>query len=183
MSVNWASQIGSYFKGMDTVMPAGSTMAGIGDACQAAVERTIGRTFEVKDYVENYDGNGRGTLFLRHDPVRSVASVTVSDSALSDIAIEATGQGIVRTSGGAFTSGIQNVTVSYSAGLTDPATDSPPPDLVLAVTYWAAMFFKDRDRIGLSSEVVGLQTTAFTRIIPPSVVAMIASWRRVFLPC
>ena len=194
--MDWSSPIAQYLK-MDAgaASVSGGLFATMGSACQASVERAIGRTFEAKEYTEAYNGNDRGTLFFRHDPVLSVASVTISGAAMTiadpdvpvyptaQIAIEPTAQGIVRADGGLFSLGFSNVIATYTAGLAAVDGGAPPADLAFAVTYWAGMFFRDRDRLGLSSETVGAQVTAYTRALPPSVVQMIRAWRRPLIPC
>jgi hypothetical protein len=195
-SVAWDLQIAQYLKLANPDATTGGILSAIGAGCQGAVERAIGRTFDTKSYSETYDGNDRRILFLRHDPVVSLTTVSIYGSpslsttlptvptyAPAVAMIEPTGQGVLLTDGTVFSAGIQNVRVVYNAGLSDLETDQPPADLVFAVTYWAAMLFRDRDRLGLASETVGAQVTAYTRTLPLGVAAMCAAWRRPVIPC
>lgn len=194
-AIDWSGQLSQYLHMATPDASAAGAFAVIGAGCQAAVERSIGRTFDVKTYTEAYDGNGRRMLFLRHDPVVAITSVSINgEAALSIVdpaapaypakvaAVEPTGQGILLTDGSVFSTGTQNVIVSYRAGLTATEEATPPADLVFAVTYWAGMIFKDRDRLGMSSITTGQQTTAYTRIVPPAILSMISAWRRTLIP-
>lgn len=184
-SIDWNGRITSYLQKTGTV-PAGASeiIATLGAACQSAVERLIGRTFDNVSYTELYDGNDRRTLFLRHDPVVSISAITVDGSPVTTgYVIEPTKQGIMLTDGSAFTFGTQNVGVTYTAGLTSPDTSSPPDGLLFAVTYWAAQFFRGRDRVGESSSSIGGQITQFSQDIPKDVRLMFMSYSRLVIPC
>jgi hypothetical protein len=177
----------------------GALLGALGDGFQAAVEREIGRTFDPVDYFEAYDGNGRSVLYLEHDPIQALASVSVFGSPftiqaspildpanpptypLPQCVVKRGGQALQLTDGSCFDWGVQNVFVGYTAGLS-PKGGTPPQDLVRAVCYWAAMVWKDRDRIGLSSLTTGQQVTAYTRVVPPDVDRLISGWRRAFVP-
>lgn len=196
-SIDWNGRINAYLQRTGTVPAGASDILGtLGAACQSAVERFIGRTFDNKTYTEAYDGNGRRVLFLRHDPVVSITSVTVNGGAPLSIAnelvpaypsnlvaIEPTKQGIILTDGSAFDFGARNVIVSYTAGLTDPVDLTPPEGLLFAVTYWAALFFRRRDRVGESSSTIGAQVTAFANDIPKDIRPMFMSYMRPLIPC
>lgn len=177
----------------------GGLLGALGDGFQAAVEREIGRTFDPVDYFGAYDGNGRSVLYLEHDPVQTLSSVSVFGSTftvqsspvfdpanpptypLPQCVVKRNLQAIQLTDGSCFDWGTQNVFVAYTAGLS-PKGGAPPPDLVRAVCYWAAMVWKDRDRIGFSSQTVGQQVTAYTRTVPPDVDRLISGWRRALIP-
>lgn len=191
-SVDWNAQITQYLKiGAVPDASLGPLLEGLGNACQSAVEHFIGRTFDTKSYTETYDGNNRRTLFLRHDPVVSITSVSVYGSpslsitvpvaptyAASVAMIEPGGQGILLTDGSGFSAGIQNVMVSYTAGLTDPESGAPPADLVFAVAYWASLLFKNRDRVGENSRTVGDQLSTFTTALPKDIQQLVARYQR-----
>lgn len=178
----------------------GSLLSDLGSQCQAAVEREIGRTFDNIQYCEAYDGNDRPILYLRHDPIVSISSVSISGTALTvqasptfnplvppswplpQVIVQGGAPAIRLTDGTTFWGDIQNIIVVYTAGLTDPSTGSPPPDLVRAVVQWAGFLFKQRDRLGWKSQTVGDQMVTFDENIPTDIVAMIARWKRVLIP-
>lgn len=191
-SVDWNAQLAQYIRmGANPDLTAGPLLAALGSACQSAVEQEIGRTLDTKTYTEAYDGNDRRTLFLRHDPVVSLTSVSIYGTALTVAntvptyppaiaTIEPSRQGILLTGENTFTGGTQNVLVTYGAGLSDIDTDQPPADLVFAITYWASLLFKGRDRVGENSRTVGDQLSTFTMTMPPDVRQMVAHYRRVW---
>jgi len=193
-SADWNAAITQYLKlGANPDASLGALLGQLGSACQAAVERSIGRTFDTRSYTETYDGNDRRMLFLRHDPVVSLTSVQIYGSvplnllapstptmAAAVAIIDPTAQAILLTDGSTFLGGNQNVLVTYMAGLSDATTGQPPDDLIFAVTYWAAHLFKLRDRIGWKSQTSGDgQMVSFDQNIPVDVDMMIARWRKV----
>ncbi len=194
-SVDWNAALRQYLK-LDAASDAtlGALLATLGGACQSAVETQIGRTFDVRGYTEYYDGNGKPDLFLNWDPIVTVPSLSVDGQAVTigdplaptyppaACVVMSNKAGLSLTDGSLFFRGFSNVLVTYTAGLADPDLLVPPPELVFAVTYWAGMLFKDRDRLGISSNIVGQQTTTFTRVIPDAVKLMIAGWRRPLKP-
>lgn len=180
-SVDWNVQIVQYLKlGANPDTSLGQLLQGLGDACQSAVEHFIGRTLDTKSYTETYDGNGRRMLFLRHDPVVSLTSVSIYGS--PSLSVAADKQGVLLTDGSSFASGLQNVQVSYTAGLTDVESGAPPADLVFAVAYWASLLFKNRDRVGENSRTVGDQLSTFTMALPPDIKQLVARYQRWAVP-
>jgi hypothetical protein len=198
--MDWTGPLTSYLhlnvkEGADV----GGLLATLGSAVQSAIEREIGRTFDNVAYCEVYDGGGRPVLFLNHDPIVSLASVsdtgsvlTVQPSAMFDPAAPPTwplprcvvngGQALRLTDGSVFSSGTQNIIVVYTAGLTGDGS-GPPAELVQAGVYWAGLLFRERNRLGVSSETIAGQITSFSNVIPPDVDRMISGWRRAILPC
>jgi hypothetical protein len=198
-SVDWNGEISGYLKSIGQPPPggAGPILDALGSACQASVEKKIGRTLALKDYIEVYTGNNKPKLFLRHDPIWTLASVSINGTTqtvqpsfvasptfpLSTIAIDPGQEAIVLTNGDIFdASRPLNVIVAYSAGLAGGGDLTPPDDLVFAITYWASMLFRDRDRIGLGSDMIGGQPVGFDRKVPEHILTMIARRRRAFLP-
>ncbi len=201
-SVDWNAQITQYLNlGVEslptpTTPPSrGTLLAALGSACQSAVERRIGRTFDVQTYTEIRDGNGRNALFLNWDPIVSVTSLTIDGSAvvvgnpqlpptwpLARVIASPTLDALRFTGGGCFSCGIGNVVIGYSAGLANPNVGAPPDELVFAVVYAASMLFRDRDRIGLSTVTVQEQVTSFFRKLPDEVALMLTQWRRPWKP-
>jgi|ERR1017187_1594308 hypothetical protein len=205
-SVDWNAQIQQYLKiGANPDASIGPLLAGLGGACQAAVENAIGRTLDNVTYTEAYDGNGQqsGVMLLRHDPIVSITSASLDGSALTlpasfnpyvptypppqltifgGLPGDLTASGVQLTDGSIFDSGIQNFIITYTAGLSGPTEGSPPPDLVFAIAFWASLLFKDRDRLGEASRTIGDQLSTFTMDIPPDIAQLIFRYERVMLP-
>ena len=182
-SVNWSSACADYLRlGAGAAGTSGALLASIGGAVQGLMERYISRTFDAVTYTaEAYDGNDRQTLYLRHDPVTAVSSLTIGGTAVpsTDYVIHANGAAI-KLLGGVFHAGTANVLVTYTAGLSGP--DGPPPELVQAGVSWVAVIWKDRDRSGISSESAGGQNVTFTREMPPITKIILDKWKRGYVP-
>lgn len=126
-------------------------LTGIASAVRSAIERETCRAFESEAFVEAHDGNGRAVLYLRHDPILTVTSVTLDGDALTVGAstaptyppVQCVWDGDVKrlgcirlTDGSTFTLGSQNVIVTYTAGW-----GTAPDALVRAGVLWAAHLF------------------------------------------
>jgi hypothetical protein len=196
--MEWTDQIAAYLypSGAAPSGVSGDLLQALGDSCQSAIERAIGRTFEQAPYYELYDGDGRPILYLSHDPIQSLVSVTIDGCPMTvqtaipsapptfplpQSIVKQNRSAIVLTDGSVFSAGFQNVGVSYTAGIANVGGDIPG-DLKLAVVYWAAQLFKDRDKLGISSITAGQQVTTFTHNIPTDIGQLINGWRRAFLP-
>lgn len=81
-----------------------------------AVANYIGYDPNVVSYVETVDGKDTPAIYVRGFPLISVTSITVNDAALSSAAYRVTPERIVMKNGDRFPRGLQNVTVTYSAG-------------------------------------------------------------------
>jgi hypothetical protein len=196
--MDWTNQIAQYIfpSGAKPNADVSGLIQALGDACQGAVEREIGRTFDVVPYYDIFDGDGRTVLYLPHDPIQSLTSLTIDGAVftvqsslyspanlptwpLPQCIIKRGNSAIMLTDGSAFSVGIQNVGVGYTAGLADSG-GSVPNDLAFAIVYWAGLLFKDRDKLGIANVNAGQQLTSFTHNIPSDVRSMIAGWRRTF---
>jgi len=168
----------------------GNLLTVLADSVQQAVEAQIGRTLTTRTYYEAYDGNDKPYLYLRHDPVQTIASVTLNNVPLTvqdptadptypaaQVCLTSTRDSLYRADGWMFYGGYKNILVQYDAGLTG-ADGEPPSALQMAVVYWAAALFRDRDRIGLSSQTMTGQMTGFTREVPDFVHQLIWPFKR-----
>lgn len=135
-------------------------------AASAFIEVWIGRTLALTTYTaESYDGPGGARLALRHYPVVSVSALTI-DGVTIPQATSPTANGWIRSSSGAglvlrgysFTSGIENVAVTYSAGFT-----STPVDIAQACKELVGLRYKERDRIGFVSKAISGEVVTFTQ--------------------
>jgi hypothetical protein len=73
-----------------------------------------------------------------------------------------------------FTRGQQNVVLVYTAGY-----EATPADIEQAVLEIVALKFKERERIGVSSETLAGQTISFFRNVSSDTMSVIDSYRRV----
>lgn len=189
-SIDWQGAISEYLKLDNAAMArVGPLLATIGDSVQRNMEAWLARTVDVRSYDEWYSGNGKGCLYLRNDPIRSVSSVALDGTALTiatsdptgkDVFVHPNGAALCRMSGLVWDTGTMNARVVYTAGLTE--NGEAPPAVVMAGVLWASHIFKDRDRIGMTSVAVGTQTTAFDHKMPPAVRELLRPFRRVVLP-
>lgn len=144
------------------------------------VEQWCGRAFLSAAYDEAYDGNGRQVLLLNATPVTAVAALTVDGRAIAPQG--AWGQAGYSFSGTAvmlcgytFGRGRGNVQVAYTAGYA-----TVPASVEQAVIDLVAMRYRELDRIGMASQAVGGETTAYViRDMPPQVATALATWQRV----
>jgi len=158
-------------------------LTAIASAVRSEIERETGRTFESAAYTEAYDGNGRAVLYLRHDPILTVTSITLDGSALTVGAgtspvyppVQCVWDGDVKrigcirlTDGSAFSYGIQNVIVTYTAGW-----GTAPDSLVRAGVMWSShIFTAGRFPSQQNANVVALGER------PKTITAMIAPFRK-----
>lgn len=133
----------------------------------AFIETYCNRTFAQAPYTETRNGGCGQKMFLLNGPVVSVASVSVDGQAVP-VAPDAVSYGFVwdnmtvyiRPGQGSyggpmeFTKGIQNVTVTYTAGFA-----AIPLDVAQACIELVALKFAKRQRIDKSSETIGGQQT------------------------
>ena len=124
----------------------------------AWVERYCDRTFAKATYIEQYDGDGSDTLVVRQWPLMSVASLfddplrvfgAATQIAATDFVLYKN-TGIIRLDGLAFSTGIQNVKVTYDAGYTDT-----PDDVQQAVVELVADRFRNKENQGIRSLAIG----------------------------
>lgn len=126
-------------------------------------ERETRRTFAKQTVNEVRGGNGTDTLYLRREPVVSVASVKMDGEVLPK-QIAATDDGWrfaddrIYQRGRLFRRGAV-IEVEYVAGY-----ETVPADVAQAVTVYAALQFREKDRLGQAMIVAGGQTveTRFT---------------------
>lgn len=130
----------------------------------AGIESYCNRTFASQSYTERRNGGCGSKLYLMNGPVTAVASLTVNGQAVSAAPDDVSGGYVFDSSvlyirpGGSgpqeFYKGVQNVTVTYTAGFT-----TIPLDVVHAAIAWVASLFAKRNRVDKKSETLGPQQT------------------------
>ena len=117
-------------------------------------------------------------------PVSAVASVTVDNRLIParprpgapGWVLDPDGQQIL-LSGYEFCRGVQNVEVVYTAGYANQ--EALPMDLQMAVWKLVGWFFKDKSRLGKTSESLGGKATAgYAHGFPPDVQMVIDHYQR-----
>jgi len=147
----------------------------------AFMEQRTGRRFLEDEYREVRDGHGGRRLLFAHYPVTEVSSVKVDGAAILpaagalDAGYRFT-ERMVTLTGYAFSRGLGNVELSYTAGY-----EAVPGDLAQACIELCALRYKDRERIGQVSKALGDgQTVAFSqKEMPDFVRAVLNNYRKV----
>jgi hypothetical protein len=147
-------------------------------------------------YSETRNGDGSRVFFPKNKPITSVQSVVIDRVTIPDGSAAADGAGwylieqsrielvgyffTARVLPGCFpysqsvSTGVANVTVSYTAGYA-----SVPEDVAQAVNEMVAIKLKGRDRIGLLSQSVGGETVSYQVLSrPTSIDDTIARYKR-----
>jgi hypothetical protein len=138
------------------------------------------RSFERQSYTEIRDGNGQRRLSPLQAPVQSVQGVTIDGTAIPAVTTANTSgfflaNRTVFLQGYSFTRGVANVVLTYTAGWL-----VAPDDVQQAVIELAAMRYRERDRIGMSSVHAANETTSFSlRDMPAQVATLLAQYKRV----
>ncbi len=146
----------------------------------ALFESLTGRAFTPTSYTESYDGKGSPYLALNQTPVSSVLSVTLDGQPMQPAAFQVPGytlrqDALVLTGGLVFTRDLQNVSVSYIAGL-----NTIPNDIQMAVLELAAFLYRERGHLGESSKgMAGASTAYITAALPDRVGTVVNNWKRV----
>jgi hypothetical protein len=126
--------------------------------------------------------NGRGTYAMQTDgyPITAVSSVTI-DGVSVPAATSATasgyvaGTGLIYLRGYTFSRGVQNVVLSYTAGLT-----AVPGDLAQACVEIVATKYNRRRDLHVSGKTLGGETISYTMAdIPASAKLALANYQRV----
>jgi hypothetical protein len=142
-------------------------------------------------YTDNRNGNGKSVLTLLNAPIQTVSSVIVDGVAVDPLPAPAVGvyapstpaytfdESKVQLTGATFRRGVGNVSVAYTAGFF--AAGSPDPQIEQACIDLVALKYKQKDRIGMTSQVLqGIGTVSFlVRDLPADLVAVLDTYRRV----
>jgi hypothetical protein len=127
----------------------------------ALLQSTLNRVFAQATYTELRSGRGTVGMMTHDYPLLSVSSVKVDNIAVPPAAdctkpgYQFTATGIY-LNGYMFTKGIKNVTLVYSAGYA-----TVPAEIGQVCIDLISRKYKQRDRIGLKSEVLQNQTILF----------------------
>lgn len=149
-------------------------------AASGFVEAWCDRTFLSTSYTENRDGDGGRRLPMRNKPLTAVTSLSIGTQTIPAGDANMTpgyffNDSSISLNGYCFHRGLGNVSITYTAGYA-----TVPFEVAQATIELIALRYKERDRVGLSSETVAAQTTAFmVRDMPPSVATLLQSYKNV----
>ena len=112
--------------------------------------------------------------YLVGDEHAGVAVVVDPPYYIEPVLAEAERQG-VRLAGATFRRGLGNIAVTYTAGFA-----SVPDDLAEAAIETVAYRYRERKRIGLTSQAIGGETTSYRLAdFPPMALTIINTYKRV----
>ena len=145
-----------------------------------AVANYINRDLGLQAYTITRDGIGGNVLIFQNYPVVTLSSLTIDGIAIpARPAFGSNGYVFSATkvvlTGYIFTKGVQNVTLSTTAGYA-----SIPTELEQAVIEWIADRYASRDRISINSKSIAGESIVFAQNdIPDPVVAILRPYKKV----
>lgn len=156
-----------------------ATLTRLLDAASSWFESQVGRTLALAARTEVQDGNGGRSIVPHHYPVTEITSVTI-DGVVIPSAPDATSDGwalvdgVIALRGYKATTGIANVSITYSAGYL-----AIPDDIQQAVIEVAADRYRYRTRVGEVSKSLGGESVSFVSFQTPfAVQTVIDAYRR-----
>jgi hypothetical protein len=124
-------------------------------------QRYLGRDFLTASFVERYDGNDMPSLRTRQYPITAVSALTIGGVSIP-LAASSEGVGYMFNDewmflyGFLFTRGLQNISLSYTAGYS-----VVPTSLDIAAREQVTYEYLKRNRIGEISRNIGGQVVSF----------------------
>lgn len=153
------------------------------NAASTAIEQYCSRTFASATYTETRDGTGTRKMTLFNFPVTAVASLTI-DGKTIPVRPSPTAYGftfddyLIKLTGYEFTEGVDNVQVTYTAGLA-----STPYDIEQACVEAVSLRYKAKDRLGVTSKSLAGESISFTNDdFPDYVTRVLDQYKMVSLP-
>lgn len=139
----------------------------------AFIKSYIARDVTSRTYTEKYNGAGGSVLLLREYPITAITSLTVNDSVVPFAATSASYGYVfddvaIYLHGALFSTGTQNIVVTYTAGYT-----TVPPELVQACVELVALRYRERGRIGEVSKSVQGETISYLQKSMPAAVQVV----------
>jgi hypothetical protein len=146
----------------------------LADAANVSIVSAISRNILSDTFTETRDGTGSSTLMLANTPITAVSSLAFTAPRVTPTPLVAGvdyafTQYALRMLFGVFPRGVANVLVTYTAGYA-----SVPADLAHAATKWAALRYRENERLGHSSKSISGETVSFDLSeLPPDVAAIV----------
>ena len=140
----------------------------------AHIESWLSRPIADQVITDVFSGHGGAVQLLRGFPIISVASVVVDGTTLAPSTYTFTEDSVILSTG-TFTRGRGNITITYTAGFV-----AIPADIEQAAIEVVAIRFKERGRIGITTQALAGGNTSYAREeFPPHIKALLMQWRRV----
>jgi uncharacterized phiE125 gp8 family phage protein len=149
-------------------------------AVSELIERSSQRVFGQATYTETRNGTGGRFLVLNNRPVTAVSSLTINGITIPQSTsftvdgwvVESPWKVTLRGYSHRFDEGVQNVQITYTAGYA-----TVPADVAQACCLMVGLFYKERDRMGISNKTVGGENISFTKDdMPPSVMQTVRNY-------
>lgn len=153
-------------------IPTGTTedddlLTSLANAASDAVQDAISRNILSASYTEAYNGTGTNTLMLANTPITAVSSLAIVAPLSFSGAPQSTTplvlnvdftftQYALKLFRGVFPRGVANIRPGYTGGLA-----VVPADLIHVTTKWAALRYRELDRLGHKSKTLQGETVAF----------------------
>lgn len=165
-----------------TVSTADGGLARLVAAVSQAFRTYLNRDLSLTTYTETRDGTGTAALLLANRPVLSVTSVQVGPPSLPRQAYVVNRDYVVTNTAirhlwGTWPLGIANIVVTYTAGY-----EAIPFDIEAAATKVTAQRYKEFDRLGQVSKILGGETVMFDMKAFPADVKLTLDQYRNVLP-
>ena len=151
------------------------------DAASAELEQATSLIFVTRTVTDTLDGSGRVDLWLSRRPIVSVTSVTVNGAEVdASLYVVDAKMGRLRMKAGAWSEGIANAAVVYSAGYGAQGAATLPADVKRACLDLAKAIYDElvSGALTLSSVSMGPGSMVLkTGQMPPSVERVLDRWR------
>jgi uncharacterized phiE125 gp8 family phage protein len=145
----------------------------------------LNRDITQQTYTETRDGRGSTKLAMKNYPVTAVSSLAIDGLTIPQSTTVTTpgwcldDSGIlIQLRGGVyfFSKGMQNVTVTYTAGFA-----TVPYDIAQCCIEMVAYRYKESDRIGVSAKTLAGEVISYSqRDVPPASLTIMTQYKRVF---
>lgn len=142
----------------------------------------MGRTIASQAYTYIGDGKNNRRIVLPFSPVTAVASVTINGQAIP-LAADNTKpgyffyNGMVNLNGYAFSGGLGNVQIAYTAGFA-----AIPADIDQAVCEMVGYKYREKERIGMSSQNFQTQSTSYKLADIPVTSKLLFDQYKIYIP-
>lgn len=151
-----------------------SLLSELVDRASAAIENFCQRSLGLADREDICNGHGGTTMLLKHSPVVAVSSVVIDGESVPATGFRLAGRTLV-LNGWRFTRGEANVQVNYRAGF-----EQIPADVEQACIETAALMFRRRDHVDVSSKTLAGETVAYIAAeLTPSARQILQNYRLV----
>jgi len=152
MNFTTSEKVAMFLNKTSLLLGEAATIDMLLDMVDGVIKNYCGWEILAKDYTYTLSGDGTATLYLKQAPVNSVDSLVFDDTDYTADVTISTDDGILSfstDSGLSFTSGTDNIEVTYNAGYL-----AVPNDLAYAASWLVAINFNriTQESIGITKE-------------------------------